>query len=399
MDRSIRPLAQNAINTLIRRWVTHNRVDYARVALQDSLPAIVSRWRYQHETAGDLFISHLNALDQMVDRLLKANLPPIAIRFTLQYAVPFAAGLVESELYRTFPDALKFVEDLIRKLAAEERLSWELLEKSQFQSVLLLHEVYSQSHWGSTDYHIEVTQHTGLPEWQRRKVYGLEPELKDLPEIVQVVRAISGKAGLEEGAGVSRRGFLKAAAAVAATAVGGEERRHLIGLFVDGDPDRLADDAASRVANVDLGRKETVLHKLEPKSGDATTASLPSITRIFVQRDAKIPSVWSNIPVSWLDGDAAKAQEELIQRGAQPGEIVLIRPVDNETSRSWDQYLLSRQLLGVQATTEIAGLIDKLSKEGQLAILLGSLGEKGGLILWASIDERTSGERYLVVHA
>ncbi|MDO8729931.1 MAG: twin-arginine translocation signal domain-containing protein [Candidatus Omnitrophota bacterium] len=195
-------------------------------------------------------------------------------------------------------------------------------------------------------------------------------------------------AGVEE----TRRGFLQAAVAAALPAL------RLSGLFENGS-DQLADDASSRVANVERGRKETVIYKLELKSGETTPASLPPVTRLLVQRGAEIPSVWKDLPVSWLDEDASKAQQEIGRLEAQPGEIVLIRPVDNETARGWDQYLLSKQLLGIQATTDVAGLIDTLSREGQLAILLGSLGENGGLILWATVDERTTDERYLVVHA
>ncbi len=197
--------------------------------------------------------------------------------------------------------------------------------------------------------------------------------------------------GLEE-AQLSRRGFLMATA-VALPGL------HLNGLFLNGDSTQLANDDAGQVANLDRGRKETFIYKLELKLGETTPASLPPITRLLVQRGAEIPSVWKDVPVSWLDENASKAQQEISELQAQPGEMVLIRPVDDETARGWDRYLLSKQLLGIQATAEVAGLIDALNREGQLAILLGSLGENGGLILWASINERTSDERYLVVHA
>lgn len=196
--------------------------------------------------------------------------------------------------------------------------------------------------------------------------------------------------GVEENP--TRRGFLQAAAA-------GVSGLHLSGLFERENASQMADDAAARVANVDQGRKETILYKLELKLSESAPASLPLVTRLLVQRGAEIPSAWKEIPVEWLDEDASKAQQQISRLEAQPGEIVLIRPVNDETARGWDQYLLSKQLLGIQTTAEVAGLIDTLTREGQLNILLGSLGEQGGLILWASIDERVSGERYLVVHA
>lgn len=244
------------------------------------------------------------------------------------------------------------------------------------------HPIFQLSRSLENDWRLKKAIEEGLPnEENRHYVVRLRPGRTDLPGPSGRLTAIVVPLKL-------------ATMSLVATATAPLPPRHLMGVFVNGNPGQMAPDEDVVVANLERGRRETFIVDLTQTPQPST---LPPPARILVQKGARVPSVWSQLSRKELDQDPAKAQTQLVEL-AQAGEIVLIAPTDDETAIGWDRFLRTHRLLGIQTTNDLLKTLERLTPE-ELRLFLASLDPAGGLILDATLRQKATGTRELIVSA
>ncbi|MCM8794709.1 MAG: hypothetical protein NC819_02760 [Candidatus Omnitrophica bacterium] len=174
--------------------------------------------------------------------------------------------------------------------------------------------------------------------------------------------------------------------------------RRFQGLFEEGRPDRLTDDPFL-ASYVRVGGS-TLVAELDSAS------DVSSVGRIF-QQDGAILSdglrqLTAQNPVVDLPTALPSAQELLSAESISPADLALLAPsaFDQATQAQWNDLFVRHRLAAVQITPDAVADLDRLSAR-ELAVFLNVVLKAGGLrvILGVEVQEKTTGERYLFIHA